>query len=295
MSTPRLPSRTRQERPRGPGEQGPRALLEDDARPSLITLPPPGLSDRIDLCWAAPGRAGVGTSLHEFFPDAGTHLIFRHFEHGCRAVLLGPATERAAVEREAGAEYLVIRFRPGQAPRLADVRSSELTNGFVELTHLGGQPIQDVAGQLRLLPDLASRQHALAELMREVAPSLVEDARCRRAPQLLEAHGGQLRVEALAEELGLSVRGLERRFVEHYGMTPKRMSRLIRLRNVLGALHSGRFTNLGELAVACGYSDQPHLIHDFKALTDRLPGDQGSFLNRRLLSEETRVIHRYRR
>jgi AraC-like DNA-binding protein len=54
-------------------------------------------------------------------------------------------------------------------------------------------------------------------------------------------------------------------------------------------------TNLGELAAACGYSDQAHLIHDFKALTDRLPGDKGSFLNRRLLSEETRVIHRYRR
>jgi AraC-like DNA-binding protein len=237
----------------------------------------------------------VGTSLHELFPDAGTHLIFRHSEQGCRAVMLGPATERAAVEREAGAEYLVIRFRPGQAPRLADVRSSELTNGFVELTHLGGQPLQDVAEQLRLLPDLTSRQRALAERMRDVAPPLVEDARCRRATQLLEAHGGQLRVEALAEELGLNVRGLERRFLASYGMTPKRMSRLIRLRHVLGALYSGRFTNLGELAVACGYSDQAHLIHDFKALTDRLPGDKGSFLNRRLLSEETRVIHRYRR
>jgi len=237
----------------------------------------------------------VGTSLHELFPDAGTHLISRHSEHGCRAVLLGPATERAAVEREAGAEYFAIRFRPGQAPRLADVRSSELINGFVELTHLGGQPIQDVAEQRRLLPDLASRQRALAELMRDVAPPLVEDARCRRASQLLEAHGGQLRVEALAEALGLNVRGLERRFLGHYGMTPKRMSRLIRLRHVLGALYSGRFTNLGELAAACGYSDQAHLIHDFKALTDRLPGDKGSLLNRRLLSEETRVIHRYRR
>ncbi|AKJ03253.1 Transcriptional regulator, AraC family [Archangium gephyra] len=199
------------------------------------------------------------------------------------------------MEREAGAEYLAIRFRPGQAPRLADVRASELTNGFVELTHLGGQPIQDVAEQLRLLPDLASRQRVLAELMRDVAPPLVGDVRCRRATQLLEAHRGQLRVETLAEELGLNVRGLERLFLQHFGMTPKRMSRLVRLRHVLGALYSGRFTNLGALAVACGYSDQSHLIHDFKALTARLPGDKGALVNRRLLSEETRVIHRYRR
>lgn len=292
MSTPLLPPR---ERPRDPGERGPRVLLEDDAHSSLITRPPPGLASQMDVCWATTGRAGVGTSLHEFFPDAGTHLIFRHSEHGRRAVLLGPATERAAVEREAGAEYLVIRFRPGQAPRLTDIRSSELTNGFAELTHLGGLPLQAVAERLRLLPDLASRQRALAELMRDVAPLLVRDPHCRRATQLLEAHGGQLRVEALADELGLNARALERRFLEHFGMTPKRMSRLIRLRHVLGALYSGSFRSLGELAHACGYSDQSHLIRDFKALTARLPGDPDAFLQRRLSREETRVIHRYRR
>jgi AraC-like DNA-binding protein len=260
----------------------------------VLALPSPGLSSQIDLSWAAPGSVGVGTTLHEFFPDAGVHLIFRHSPRGCRAVLIGPATERASVEREAGAEYHAIRFRAGQAPRLADVRSSELTNGFVELTHLGGLPIESVAEQLRLLPDLASRQRALTELMRGVAPPLVADARCRRATLLIEAHGGQLRVEALAAELGLNVRGLERLFLEHFGMTPKRMSRLVRLRHVLGALHSGAFGNLAELAQACGYSDQPHLIRDFKALTDRLPSDKDAFVHRRLSGEETRVIHRYR-
>lgn len=294
MLTPSLPSRTRGERPRDTGRREPRVPLDEDARSSVISPPPPGLSNQIDLCWATTGNPGVGTSLHEFFPDAGVNLVFRHSEHGCRAVLLGPATERAAVERQAGAEYLAIRFRPGQAPRLADVRSSELTNRYVELTHLGGQSIESVAERLRLLPDLASRQRALAELMRDVAPPLVSDVRGRRATLLLEAHGGQLRVDALAEELGLNVRGLERLFLEHFGMTPKRMSRLVRLRNVLGALHSGAFANLAELAQACGYSDQPHLIRDFKALMARLPGEKDAFRNRRLSGGETRLIHPYR-
>jgi AraC-like DNA-binding protein len=236
----------------------------------------------------------VGTTLHEFFPDAGANLVFRHSPRGCRLVLIGPATERATVEREVGAEYLAIRFRAGQAPRLADVRSSELTNGSVELTRLGGLPIEAVAERLRLLPDLASRQRAFVELLRREAPPLVEDARCRRATLLLEAHGGQLRVEALAAELGLTVRSLERLFLEHLGMTPKRMSRLVRLRNVLGALHSGAFGSLAELAQACGYSDQPHLIRDFKALTARLPGEKDASQNLRLSRAETRVIHRYR-
>lgn len=293
MSTLPTP-RTRDERPRDAAGSGQGAPLEEDARSSVLSLPPPGLSGQIELCWATPCSPGVGTTLHELFPDAGVNLVFRHSERGSRAVLLGPATERASVEREAGAEYLVIRFRPGQAPRLADIRSAELTDGFVELTHLGGQPIEAVAEGLRLLPDLASRQRALAELMRAVAPPLVEDGRCRRALRVLEAHGGQLRVEALAAELGMSVRSLERLFVGQLGMTAKRTSRLVRLRKVLGALYSGAYVNLGQLAQACGYSDQPHLIKDFKELMDRLPGDPHAFHTRRLSREETRVIHRHR-
>jgi AraC-like DNA-binding protein len=272
----------------------PTPTLDEDARSSVFTPPPPELSSQIDLCWATPSSAGAGTTLHEFFPDAGVHLIFRHSPRGCRMVLLGPATERATVEREAGAEYLGIHFRVGQAPRLADVRSSELTNGFVELTRLGGMPIESVAERLRILPDLASRQRALAELVRGAAPPLVMDARCRRATLLLEAHGGRLRVDTLAAELGLNVRSLERLFLEHFGMTPKRMIRLVRLWSVFGALHSGEFGSLAELAQACGYSDQPHLSRDFKALTGRRPGEDDSFRNRRLSHAETRVVHRYR-
>lgn len=268
--------------------------LDAAARSSVITPPPIDLSSQIDLCWATPSSGGVGTTLHELFPDAGVQLIFRHSSRGCRVVLLGPATERATVEREAGAEYLAIRFRAGQAPRLADVRSSELTNGSIELTRIGGLSVESVAERLRLLPDLASRQRALAELLRGAAPPLVTDARCRRATLLLEAHGGQLRVDALAAELGLNVRSVERLFLDQFGMTPKRMSRLVRLRSVLGALHTGAFRSLAELAHACGYADQPHLILDFKALTGRLPGEKDALRNRQIERAETRVVHRYR-
>lgn len=289
-----LPLRTRGERLRDTGERGRRAPLDESAEPSVLMPPPPDLSSQIDLCWATPSNAGVGTTRHDFFPDAGVNLVFRHSPRGCRMVLIGPATERATVEREIGAEYFAIRFRAGQAPRLADVRSSNLTNGCVELTRLGGLPIEAVAERLRLLPDLTSRQRALAELLRDAAPPLVEDSRCRRATLLLESHGGQLRVDALAAGSGLNVRSLERLFLRHFGMTPKHMSRLVRLRTVLGALHSGAFTSLAELALACGYSDQPHMIRDFKALTDRLPGEKDAFQNLRLSRAETRVIHRYR-
>jgi AraC-like DNA-binding protein len=268
-----------------------------DAAPAApaatITIPAPDATGRIDLCWSSTG-SGTRTTLHELFPDAGVHLVFRHSEAGCRMVLLGPATEPAAVERAAGAEYLGIRFRAGQAPRLADVRCCELTDGVVELTRLGGVPIEAVAERLRALPELGSRQRVLEDLVRQEVRPLVEDERCRRATLLLEARRGRLRVDVLAAELGLHVRSLERLFLEAFGMTPKRMARLVRLRYVLGALHSGGFGSMAELAHACGYADQPHLIRDFKSLTGRLPGEEDAARSRILGRPGTRVVHRYR-
>ncbi|MDI1443508.1 helix-turn-helix transcriptional regulator [Polyangium sp. 6x1] len=264
------------------------------ATTSLFVPPPSDPSTQIDLCWATESSGGAGTTFHEFFPDAGAHLVFRHSPAGCRMVLIGPATERATIERVAGAEYLGIRFRAGQAPRLADVRSSELTDGRAEVTKIRGIPIESLAERLRALPDLGSRQRAFANLVRDAAPPLVTDARCRRATHLLESHGGRLRVDELAEKLGLHTRSLERLFLDQFGMTPKRMARLVRLRHVLGALHTGAFATLAELAQACGYADQPHLIRDFKTLTDRLPGEKGAHRSRQLATADTRIVHRYR-
>ncbi len=95
-------------------------------------------------------------------------------------------------------------------------------------------------------------------------------------------------------EVGLHVRSLERLFVDQLGIAPKRLARLVRLRHVLGGLHSGGHRNLAELALACGYSDQPHLIRDFRALMGRRPGEAGAFRSRRVACAETRVVHRYR-
>ena len=97
-------------RPRRP--QRPAALLEPAASP---------LRDRVDLVWGAAASRREGTSLHEFFPDAGVHLVFRRAPGGCRAVLLGPTTARATVERAGDAEYLGVRFLAWHAPLLADL------------------------------------------------------------------------------------------------------------------------------------------------------------------------------
>lgn len=260
----------------------------------IAARPAPDLTSRIEMIWSRSADGTSGTAFHEFFPDCSANLILRWSSRGARLVLLGPVTEQAAVELDGRSEYFGVRFRTGQAPQLADVLPSELTNAHVDLTSIGGVSVDLVAERLSAAPDLGSRKLVIEQLVRG-APLLARDARACRVASLMERHGGRLRVDELAAAIGLSPRTLERLCLEQLGMAPKRLGRLVRLREVLSRLQAGDFGTLAELAHCCGYSDQPHMIRDFKQLTGRAPGERDAFQTRQIAGPpRAAVVHRYR-
>jgi AraC-like DNA-binding protein len=77
-------------------------------------------------------------------------------------------------------------------------------------------------------------------------------------------------IEALATELGVGRRTLERTFQTTIGISPKRYAGILRTQHFLKALHQPE--SLTRLAYEFGYYDQSHLIRDFKAKTGITPG-----------------------
>jgi AraC-like DNA-binding protein len=85
--------------------------------------------------------------------------------------------------------------------------------------------------------------------------------------QLRRSHG-QARIAGLATELGWSRKRLVARFREQIGLPPKEAARLLRFvhaRALAGSM------SWGELAFACGFADQSHLISEFRAFTGLTP------------------------
>jgi methylphosphotriester-DNA--protein-cysteine methyltransferase len=75
---------------------------------------------------------------------------------------------------------------------------------------------------------------------------------------------------ALASELGVSIRQLERRFHASVGLPPKVFCRMQRFIRVFGVI-SRQPRKWVDRAIDCGYYDQAHLIRDFKSFSRETP------------------------
>ncbi|WP_425394899.1 AraC family transcriptional regulator [Actinospica robiniae] len=101
-----------------------------------------------------------------------------------------------------------------------------------------------------------------------------EDARAQQAAAAVElvAEDKTLtRVERLADELGLSMRGLQRLFSEYVGIGPKWVIRRHRLHEVTARMAAGGAIDWAALAADLGYADQGHFIRDFRSMFGETP------------------------
>ncbi|WP_257458409.1 helix-turn-helix domain-containing protein [Archangium lipolyticum] len=214
-----------------------------------------------------------GRASHERLPDGRTILVFRVFEEDRKGdvCVAGPRT-RALFKNATGVTRAVmLQFKPGWSAQLLGVAASELTDRIVQLEDIWGRSGGDLCLKLlaaRSLPEMLDRlSHAIA--LRAHQTSDPASARlARRAVRLFE--GDEVRVESVAERLGVTARHLRRAFTESVGIGPKDFARAVRLRRAVGMAATSK--DWGRIAADAGYYDQAHLIADFRELVGLTPG-----------------------
>jgi len=81
----------------------------------------------------------------------------------------------------------------------------------------------------------------------------------------------QAPVSAVTEQIGLSPRYFNQLFRDYVGLTPKLFCRVRRFQQVLRLVEGKQQIDWLDVALACGYFDQAHLIHDFRTFADCTP------------------------
>jgi AraC-like DNA-binding protein len=84
---------------------------------------------------------------------------------------------------------------------------------------------------------------------------------------------GDMRVQRVADQVGFSSRRFIQLFREQTGLGPKTFQRVRRFQQVLQRLHRGADQGWASIAADCGYYDQAHFIHDFRAFAGMTPGE----------------------
>ncbi|UUY52655.1 helix-turn-helix transcriptional regulator (plasmid) [Streptomyces yangpuensis] len=178
----------------------------------------------------------------------------------------GPARIRGE-----GVECVEMALSPRAAYALLGVSPLELDGSVTGLEDLWGRHARLLREQLA---DTASWQGRLALtdgfLRRRAAGAPPMAAEVAAAWDAIVTGRGRVRVGDLAASCGWSRKRLRARFTAQVGLTPKRAAMLVRFDHAARALLAGE--RAGDVAVACGYADQPHLHRDIQALAGCTPG-----------------------
>jgi AraC-like DNA-binding protein len=162
---------------------------------------------------------------------------------------------------------VLVRFTPQGAASLG-VPVGELTNRSVPLEDLMPHArVVEVTERLQAAPDDAARVAVVEQLLLELP--FAHDPLVSRAIARLSDPETVRSVAAIAEELGISERQLERRFVARVGLMPKRFARLARFERAVSLVASA--PSLAAAAQHAGYYDQPHFIREFRSFAGIAP------------------------
>ena len=81
----------------------------------------------------------------------------------------------------------------------------------------------------------------------------------------------QLDVPALADTACLSSKQLTRVFADYVGASPKDFLRIVRVQRALSLFQQQPASSFAQVAYACGFADQSHMIKEFRQFTGYTP------------------------
>lgn len=210
-------------------------------------------------------------------PTGGVDLLFVNSTTGIQSLppfmIHGYVAEALAPPRGTHVSGIGIRFRPGGFTALTGIPQHEVTGGLFNFSEM-------IQRGLRLrLQRIASTQWqacgsspaAMERVVEEMAskaaivPSWLRGL-CSAAPG--RAASG---VEHLAQQAGISTRQLERLCPTYFGIGPKRLIRVLRLRRCLRRKAEGY--SWVNAALEAGYADQSHLSREARSILGSSPTD----------------------
>jgi AraC-like DNA-binding protein len=184
----------------------------------------------------------------------------------------GPDDACAVIEHDGEMRGVQVDLTPLATRMILRVPMHELAHRVVSLEDVFGREARTLGERLVDAPGWDQRFEIVeAALGARLAAAESPPPDVEWAWRRVRSAHGQIRIEALAAELGCSRKHLAARFREHVGLPPKLFARLSRFTHAVDVLLASPGTSLAEVTFACGYYDQAHMDRDFREFARTTP------------------------
>jgi AraC-like DNA-binding protein len=217
-------------------------------------------------------------------PDGCMKLIFHYgdlYKHYTenktsfllpRCFLIGQLTRPYEVEPTGETGTFFVCFHPNGFLPFTTMPIKDMENTAVPLDKLFGKEGQDIEQKILNAHSTSERISLIEQfLVNRLTDKETIDHFVKATVETILTAKGQLSVDALSRQNNISRRQLVRKFSSTIGLSPKQLSKTIRIQATLKTLLTEEVTSLTDLAYENEYFDQAHFIKDFKEFTGLTP------------------------
>lgn len=224
-------------------------------------FPDAALAELIEQFWLVDwDLSGKPAHTQQNLPDPNFHVLISQGT----VTLLGPVSKNYSYEMQGKGQIIGVKFALGALAELLNFKPADFIDQQMDAQQLFDIDCSQLLAELSLAhsdQQIIAILHACF-LRFAVRPSW-QCTRVRQLVGLIKQQSDITSVELLAERSGVSVQTIQRCFRQYLGLNPKWLIRKYRLHQVLLLLEQ-QSVESADLVEALGYSDQSHLIRDFK-------------------------------
>lgn len=244
--------------------------------------PPSELAAWVKMFWVFECRSNdpmPETIVADGYPELVVHFgspfseLNRRdqFQEQSSVLVCGQMTKPLVLRSSTDAGMIGIRFHPSGMGAFFSTPMNELIDQRVPAEHL----FQDLNRLSNSIAESSNDTQRIAACTRFLTSSidLNRDSRnIRYAVEEIIKNHGQVSVESVVSQLGMSRRSLEMAFQKVVGTSPKMYCRIIRFRHLFDTMNQeSESVQWAHRALDSGFFDQSHMIRDFQRFTGQSP------------------------
>lgn len=245
--------------------------------------PGPGLAPYVHCIWVLENDRATA-SVERVVPDGRAEIAIHYrdrfekwshqdgvWEEQPRALFIGQAKESILLRSGLRSGIIGIRFQHAGAGHFVRTSMAETTNRILDLNDLSISFTKELEERVVLARSLQERVRIVMNFLERKLSAGKPDFVVNHAIRMITDRQGRVSLRNILEDLRISERQFERRFLEEVGLGPKGFARIIRFQNALKAIQELPDISLTDVAIRFGYSDQAHFIKEFKQFSGLTP------------------------